>query len=80
MMHSIEHTILYNIQSSGVQSGSGLLLRPTTDLFELSLCPLQLAPPARLLLLHAVLEELQDALLWMQQERQLSLTPETPAY
>lgn len=43
-----------------------------THLFELFLRQLQLHPPARLLLLHAALEALQDTLLWKQWERSLS--------
>lgn len=58
--------IIYHLNMS--LSGSRFLLNLNTYLFELSLRHLQLHPPARLLLLHAVLEALQDALLWMQQE------------
>jgi len=67
------HTILHNIHVCCLYSESWFLLNLNTYLSEPSLWQLQLHLPARLLLLHAVLETLQDALLWRPQEWQLSL-------
>lgn len=54
------------------KSWCGFLIKLNTYFSTLSLWYLQLHPPARLLLFHAALKALQDALLWTPQECQVS--------